>query len=80
MGEAYREEDYRSAVRVLSKEFMNTQSEKKKFDEIEFFADIEFFEDAERLDGEKLIEKQRGRAASYFSKLQKIDFANEVAI
>ena len=26
VGEAYREEDYNSAVRVLNKEFMNTQS------------------------------------------------------
>ncbi len=66
VGEAYREEDYRSAVRVLSKEFMNTQSEKKKFSNIEF------------LDGHSIVKKQIDRAGSYFSKLQKINFASEM--
>lgn len=37
-GEKYRENDYQSAYRVLNKDFINTQSEKKKYNEIEFFA------------------------------------------
>ena len=36
-GEAFREADYLSAIRVLEKDFMNTQSEKKKFSSVEFF-------------------------------------------
>ena len=37
-GKKFREADYVSAIRVLTKDFLNTQSEKKKFLEVEFFA------------------------------------------
>lgn len=76
VGEAYREEDYNSAVRVLNKEFMNTQSEKKKFAGIEFVERDEqrpTIEYRQAMDGEQI-----DRAVSYFSKLQKRDFADEV--
>ena len=36
-GKKFREADYVSAIRVLTKDFLNTQSEKKKFLEVEFF-------------------------------------------
>ncbi len=37
LGETYREEDYLSCTNVLSKNFMNTQSEKKRFKLVDFF-------------------------------------------
>ncbi|MCR5835336.1 MAG: DUF3427 domain-containing protein, partial [Lachnospiraceae bacterium] len=95
VGEAYREEDYNSAVRVLNKEFMNTKSEKKKFAEIEFVdvnmsgkvqsASGQTVEQGEAVEKRPTIEyrqamdgEQIDRAVSYFSKLQKRDFADEV--
>ena len=36
-GKKFRESDYVSAIRVLTKDFLNTQSEKKKFLQVEFF-------------------------------------------
>ena len=36
-GKKFREADYVSAIRVLTKDFLNTQSEKKKYLEVEFF-------------------------------------------
>lgn len=36
-GKTFREKDYQSALRVLSKDFINTQSEKKKYAQVNFF-------------------------------------------
>lgn len=36
LGEGFREADYNSAIRVLSKDFLNTQSEKNKYAEVNF--------------------------------------------
>lgn len=50
-GEKYREEDYLSAYRLLTKDFIKSQSEKKAYREVEFFSqkrqEVQFIERAE---------------------------------
>lgn len=66
LGEKYRVADYDSAVRVLSKEFMNNKSEKKKFSDIEIF------------DEKLLAIGQLKRAVSYLDTFKKKSFAAEI--
>lgn len=62
----YRTCDYLSAVSVLNKEFINTQSEQKKYMHVEFF-------DSERLQKESAV-----RAEFFRKKLMKKDFLEEL--
>ena len=66
VGEAYQEEDYRSAIRVLKKDFINTQSEKNKYVSIDFF------------DAEVIRADQIKRAEHFYYNLQKIHFQQEL--
>ena len=66
MKETYRECDYVSAMSVLNKEFINTQSEQKKYMHIEFF------------DSEKLKKESAFRAIAFYNKIQKKDFLEEL--
>ena len=65
-GEDFREVDYLSAVRILKKDFINTQSEKKRYSLVEFFEPQEgkhnFFE----------------RALCYYQELQSMSFRAEL--
>ncbi len=66
IGEKFQEEDFRSAVRVLKKDFINTQSEKNKYITITFF-------DA------KEVEESRMKRAELFNEiLQKNSFRQEL--
>lgn len=62
----YRTCDYLSAISVLNKEFINTQSEQKKYVNVEFF-------DSERLQKESAV-----RAEFFRRKLMKKDFLEEL--
>lgn len=62
----YRTCDYLSAISVLNKEFINTQSEQKKYMNVEFF-------DSERLQKESAV-----RAEFFRKKLMKKDFLEEL--
>jgi hypothetical protein len=65
-GETFREEDYQSAIRVVNKDFINTQSEKNKFQKIEI------------LDSKQVEKNQLKRAVSFNDKLQKLSFKQEL--
>lgn len=64
--ESYRNCDYISALSVLNKEFINTQSEQKKYVNIEFF------------DNAKAQENSVARAEFFYNQLRKKDFLDEL--
>ena len=66
-GSEYREADYISAINVLSKDFLNTQSEKNKY------VSVEFFEPREQ--GEVRFLK---RVVSFYQKIQREPFKQEL--
>ena len=66
LGERYRQSDYLSSVSVLSKEFINTQSERKRFEKVSFF------------DKEISVQKSAGRALAFYQKIQKKEFLTEL--
>lgn len=66
VGCTYRDEDFNSSISVLDKTFINTQSEKNKYQHITFFDEIEI---------------QRGmckRALSFYERINKLGFQNEI--
>ncbi|MCH5252770.1 MAG: DUF3427 domain-containing protein [Lachnospiraceae bacterium] len=65
-GEEFREADYLSAIRVLKKDFVNTQSEKKKYLSVEFF---------EPEGGKNSFLE---RAISYYQEIQRMPFREEM--
>ncbi len=67
VGCKFKEEDYNSSINVLSKEFINTQAEKSKYECIEFF------------DQKEIRYRQLGRALSFYEKLSQLDFRMELA-
>jgi superfamily II DNA or RNA helicase len=69
VGGKYKEEDYKSALRVLNKEFINTQSEKNKYQYIEFF---------DRQDINNNKQKQITRAITFYNSLSQISFKTEL--
>lgn len=66
-GSEYREADFISAINVLSKDFLNTQSEKNKY------VSVEFFEPKEQ--GEMRLLK---RVVSFYQKIQREPFKQEL--
>lgn len=62
----YNEHDFRSSVNVLNKSFINTQTEKAKYENIDFF------------DDEIASRNQFKRAASFYFKLNKSNFYKEL--
>lgn len=66
MKEVYRASDYQSALSVLEKKFINTQSEQKKYMEIEF------------LDSGKIRKDSVSRAENFYRKLQHMEFFAEL--
>ncbi len=64
--ENYRTCDYISALSVLKKDFINTQTEQKKYMEFEFF------------DSNKISEKSAVRAEKFYRELQHVDFRKEI--
>lgn len=66
LGGKYRKKDYDSAVLVLNKDFINTQSEKKKYANVLFF------------DTEDVQHQQLKRAMTFYQKLNKTDFQKEL--
>ena len=69
VGGTYKEEDFKSALRVLGKDFVNTQFEKTKYQNIEFFA---------KQDLEDNKGKQITRAVTFYSKLSEMNFKTEL--
>ena len=69
VGGTYKEEDYKSALRVLGKDFVNTQPEKNKYQNIEFF---------DKQDIENNKQNQLTRAVSFYSKLSQMNFKTEL--
>ena len=65
----YKEEDFKSALRVLGKDFVNTQSEKNKYQNIEFL---------DKQDIENNSQKQITRAVTFYSKLSEMNFKTEL--
>ena len=65
-GENFREADYLSAIRVLEKSFINTQSEKKKYSSVEF------------LEQEEGQHHFLSRALSYYQEIQSMYFREEL--
>ncbi len=65
-GDSFDENDYFSAKRVLEKEFINTQSEKKKYSVVEFIS----------VDSTR--EKREKRANFFYERMLHKDFYNEV--
>lgn len=66
LGNEFNEEDYDSAKRVLGKEFINTQSERKKYALVEF------------LDSDSIKEKMIKRAESFYKRILHNDFYEEM--
>ena len=66
-GGKYKEADYISAINVLSKDFLNTQSEKNKYTSVEFFEPKE--------EGEMRFLK---RVLSFYQKIQRAPFKQEL--
>lgn len=66
LGCTFKEEDYQSSINVLTKDFINTQSEKNKYAYVDFFdlKDIKF--------------RQLRRAISFYTKLKQQHFQNEL--
>ncbi len=88
--EKYRESDFLSAISVLNKNFINTQSEQKKYADVKFF-DVKPSEpapgDDASLDSKMTVEffdsdaVRKGiayRASAILSKMQRTDFLNEL--
>ncbi len=67
IGETYREDDYISAYRVLTKEFINSQSEKTRY------SDIEFIEES------RASISQAKRVMSFYEKLRNAHFQRELS-
>lgn len=66
LGENYRDADYVSAYNVISKEFINSPSEKKRYSDIEF------------IDKTKAIKSQAMRVASFYERLRNLEFQKEL--
>jgi len=66
LGENYRDVDYVSAYNVISKEFINSPSEKKRYSDIEF------------IDKTKAIKSQAMRVASFYERLRNLEFQKEL--
>ena len=66
MGEKYREQDYLSCTNVLGKNFMNTQSEKKRFELVDFF------------DAVQVQESRELRATAFYKCIRHIEFYTEL--
>lgn len=66
INEPYRKNDYTSALSFVKKGFINTQSEKEKF------VDVEFVDEKQTKDGMML------RASTFFQKIQKHNFKKEL--
>lgn len=69
IGGTYKEEDYESALRVLNKDFINTQSEKNKYQNIEFL-------DRQGIENNK--QTRIIRAVTFYSKLSQMNFKTEL--
>ena len=65
-GKAYREADYLSAVRVLTKDFLNTQSEKNRYSYVEF------------LKPETREQRLFMRAESFYRRIKQMPFRREL--
>ena len=63
----FRAEDYRSSITVLSKDFINTQAEKSKYEYVDFF------------DQKEIRIKQLSRALSFYTKLCQYNFRKELS-
>ncbi len=66
VGCSYRNEDFQSSIRVLGKDFINTQSEKNKYQYIEF------------LDVNEIKKSQYRRALSFYKRINQLDFQMEL--
>ncbi len=66
VGCSFREEDFQSSVALLNKEFINTQSEKNKYQHIEFF------------DKNEVKCGQYKRALGFYKKINKLSFQKEL--
>lgn len=66
LGEQFDQVSYTSAINVLNKEFLNTQSEKKRYEKIQF------------LIKDQKYEKQLRRAISFYQRLAHIEFWEEM--
>lgn len=69
VGGTYKEVDYESALRVLNKDFINTQSEKNKYQNIEFL-------DRQGIENNK--QTRIIRAVTFYSKLSQMNFKTEL--
>ena len=67
IGETYRENDYVSAYRVITKDFINSQSEKERYSDIEF------------IDESKASLSHAKRVCSFYERLRNSQFQNELA-
>ena len=66
MGDKYREEDYVSAYHVITKDFINSPSEKKRYSEIEF------------VENERAVDSHVRRVTSFYEKLRNNLFQSEL--
>ena len=66
VGCSYRDEDFQSSIRVLGKDFIKTQSEKNKYQYIEF------------LDAYEIKQSQYRRALSFYKRINQLDFQMEL--
>ena len=67
IGCRYREEDFRSSIGVLDKVFINTQSEKNKYQHVEFF------------DEKDIKRGQYKRALSFYTRISQLSFQKELS-
>lgn len=67
LGEIYRESDYISAYRVMTKDFLNSQSEKERYSDIEF------------VDETHAYTSQVKRVISFYEKLRNDQFQKELS-
>ncbi len=67
IGCSFKEGDYHSSIAILSKEFINTQSEKSKYECIDFF------------DRTAIQQSQLVRALSFYAKLSQLEFQKELS-
>ena len=65
-GCVFKEKDYRSAIAVLNKDFINTQTERSKYEEVDFF------------DKKEISHRQLSRALSFYTKLNSLSFQEEL--
>ena len=66
LGETFRLQDYQSATNVLNKSFINSQSEKKRYELVDFF------------DIDKIEKSRMTRTVAFYTKLKHIDFYIEL--